>query len=118
MNGQPGEWQIINVEPTVSDATAMKTREPRRRQTYMLENLAQDKSYEVDVAVANDFGTTKSDVFVFSTSGKFHFFLSNKIEFLMSCSSIFLDFTSADAKSLGMNFIMMIFMFLLISVIA
>ncbi|XP_075675786.1 protein amalgam-like isoform X2 [Dermatophagoides pteronyssinus] len=96
VNGQPGEWQIINVEPTVSDATAMKTREPRRRQTYMLENLAQDKSYEVDVAVANDFGTTKSDVFVFSTS----------------------DFTSADAKSLGMNFIMMIFMFLLISVIA
>ncbi|KAH9522395.1 hypothetical protein DERF_005973 [Dermatophagoides farinae] len=95
VNGQPGNWQIINVEPTVSDGTALKTKEPHRRQTYLLENLSQDKSYEVDVVVANEFGSTKSDVFVFSTS----------------------DFTSADATTLGMSFTMMIFV-LLISVIA
>ncbi|UXI20903.1 Lysosome membrane protein 2 [Sarcoptes scabiei] len=61
---RPNEWISIHIEPE-------KTIGPNHRQTHLFEKLAEFKRYEVELEVGNEFGKTKSDKFVFSTTGLF-----------------------------------------------
>ena len=61
-NFQPGQWRVINIDP-VEDADSV------HKQSFELDNLSMDNSYEVDLEAENKFGKTRSDIFTFNSPG-------------------------------------------------
>jgi len=54
VSDEPGQWQHLKVDPKNDESG------PERHQSYNIEDLSNDKNYEIDLAVENDFGITRS----------------------------------------------------------
>jgi hypothetical protein len=56
INDDVNQWKHYEIEPKNEDNGSQL---PKRKQSFLIENLSKDKSYEIDLLVKNDFGSTR-----------------------------------------------------------
>jgi hypothetical protein len=56
INDQMSEWKHLEIEPKNEDNGEQL---PKRKQSFVIEDLSKGKSYEIDLVVQNDFGSTR-----------------------------------------------------------
>jgi hypothetical protein len=56
IDDQMNEWKHLEIEPKNEDNGEES---PKRKQSFLIENLSKDKSYEIDLLVENKFGSTR-----------------------------------------------------------